>query len=69
VYVYFRYTDNESIMVVINNNKDKQILKIGRFQESIQNYKFGKDILSGEIVDLKNDLSIEGKSVLILELK
>jgi len=69
VYVYFRYNDSESVMVIINNNKEKQTFKTNRFQENIHNYKIGKDILTGSNFDLSNDISIEGKSVLILELK
>ncbi|TRX35274.1 alpha-amlyase [Flavobacterium sp. ZT3R18] len=69
VYVYFRYTDSKSVMVVINNNKETQTFKTSRFQESILNYKTGIDVLSGKSIDLKSDITIEGKSVLILELK
>jgi glycosidase len=69
VYVYFRYNDTESVMVVINNNPETQTFKTKRFAENIGNYQTGKDILSGKTVDLKNDISIEGKSVLVLELK
>jgi glycosidase len=78
VYVYFRYNDPsnsgspkqaESVMVIINNNPESQTFKTNRFSESIPNNLVGKDIVSGKMVDLKNDISIEGKSVLILELK
>jgi len=68
VYVYFRYTDSSSVMVVINNNKEPQTFSTKRFQESTLNYKTGKDVLSGKSIDLKNDITIEGKSALILEL-
>lgn len=69
VYVYFRYNQSESVMVVINNNPESQTFKTNRFAESIQHHLGGKDILSGKMIDLKNDITIEGKSVLILELK
>jgi glycosidase len=69
VYVYFRYTDSKSVMVVMNNSTKSQSVKTNRFQENIQNYKTGKDIMTGKTVDLKNDLTIENKSVLILELQ
>ncbi len=69
VYVYFRYNEKETVMVVINNNSEKQILKTNRFKENIQNFKSGKEVLSGKIVDLNTDIEIEGKSALILELK
>ncbi len=69
VYVYFRYTDEKSVMVIINNNPETQNITTNRFQESIQNYKSGTDVLSNINHDLKSGIGIEGKSVLILELK
>ena len=68
VYVYFRYTDNKSVMVILNNSSKTQSIKTNRFQESIQNYTSGKEVLTGKTIDLKNEITIEGKSVLILEL-
>lgn len=69
VYVYFRYNENESVMVVVNNNAEKQTFKTNRFAENIKNYLSGKDIFTETTFDLNNDITIEGKSVLILELK
>ncbi len=69
VYVYFRYNEKETVMVLINNNSEKQALKTNRFKESIQNLKSGKEVLSGTTFDLNNAIEIEGKSALILELK
>ena len=69
VYVYFRYNDTESVMVVVNNSKDKQTLKLDRFKESLASYSSGKDIISDVNFDLKSELYIDGKSSLILELK
>lgn len=69
VYVYFRYNDTESVMVVVNNSKDKQTVKLERFKESLASYSSGKDIISDANFDLKSELTVEGKSSLILELK
>lgn len=69
VYVYFRHNVKESVMVVINNASDTQKLNLERFQESIKSFTFGKDILSDKTIDLKNELSIDGKTSMILELK
>jgi len=69
VYVYFRYNENESVMVVVNNNAEKQTLKTNRFAENIKKYQSGKDILTETTFDLNKDITIESKSVLILELK
>ena len=69
VYVYFRHNDKETVMVVINNAPDSQKFNLSRFQENIKSFTSGNDILSGKIIDLKTELSIEGKTSMILELK
>ena len=69
VYVYFRYNETETVMVIINNSADKQTIKTNRFSENIQEFSLGKEIISNTNYDLKNEISLEGKSVLILELK
>jgi neopullulanase len=68
-YIYFRYNETESVMTIINNSNEKQVIKTSRFQENIKNYQSGKDVLSEKSFELKNDIELEGKSVLILELK
>ena len=69
VYVYFRHNDKETVMVLINNAPDTQKLNLTRFQENIKSFTLGNDILSGKTIDLKTELSIEGKTSMILELK
>lgn len=69
VYVYFRYTDTKTVMVVVNNSDNNQTIKMNRFQENTEKFSTGKDILSSKTIDLKQDLTIESKSVLILELQ
>ena len=69
VYVYFRHNDNETVMVVINNATDLQKINLERFQENIKSFASGNDIISGRTIDLKNELSVEGKTSMILELK
>lgn len=68
IYVYFRYDDKETVMVVINNTVETKTFKTKRFQENIKNFTSGKDILTGKSIDIKNEISLDGKSVLILEL-
>ena len=69
VYVYFRYNETETVMVLINNSDEKQAIKTDRFKENIQSFQFGKDILTNYLFDFNKDISIESKSVLILELR
>ena len=69
VYVYFRYDDNETVMVIINNAAQAKTFKTSRFQENIKNFTTGKDVLTGKSINVKEDVTIDSKSVLILELK
>jgi glycosidase len=69
VYTYFRYNDSESVMVLLNNSDEKQEVNVARFRENTQNYSTGKDVITGQIINLKNNINIEAKSALILELK
>ena len=68
VYVYFRYNDKETVMVAINNSAEAKTFKTARFAESIKTHKSGKDVLTGKTVDVSTEVTIEPKSVLVLEL-
>ncbi|MEC4049160.1 glycoside hydrolase family 13 protein [Flavobacterium sp. SUN046] len=69
VYVYFRYNDSESVMVVINNSDEKQTVTTNRFKENTNGYSSATDVFTHNTVDLKNSITMEPKSVLLLELK
>jgi glycosidase len=69
VYTYFRYNDTESVMVLLNNSDEKQEVNVAHFKENTQNYSTGKDVNTGQIINIKNNINIEAKSALILELK
>ena len=69
VYTYFRYNDAESVMVILNNSDEKQDVAVSRFKENTQHYSTGKDVISGQTINIKNNITIEAKSALILELK
>jgi len=68
VYVYFRYNDNEKIMVILNNNETEQLLKVDRYAESLENKTTGTDVMTGKTFDLKSNFSIPKQTALILEL-
>jgi glycosidase len=68
-YVYFRYTDAESVMVVLNASEEDQILQLERFKEGCQGFSQATDILSGKSFPLGTELGVPAKTPLILELK
>lgn len=69
VYVYFRHNDSESVMVIINNDSKKHQISNKHFEENLKNFTSAIDVLTNKNFDLKQDISLEGKSSLILELK
>lgn len=69
VYIYFRYNQSESVMVVINNNKETQTIDLNRFTESLKTFTKGKDIISGKEFQLQKSLQIAGKTSMVIELK
>ncbi|MFK8267905.1 glycoside hydrolase family 13 protein [Capnocytophaga cynodegmi] len=69
VYVYFRYNQQEAVMIILNNNKEKQNIDLSRFAENLKGYTNGKDIISGKELQLQKSLEIEGKTPMIIELK
>ena len=68
VYVYFRLFDNESVMVLINNNKNKTRVDLERFYEVLKNNKNGTSVINNTKYNLKEKISLDKKSVLILEV-
>ncbi|WP_417354346.1 glycoside hydrolase family 13 protein [Flavobacterium sp.] len=69
VYVYFRHNTKESVMVVMNNSNETRTFSTARFAENIKNYTTGTDVITGKKVNLANEISMEPKSVMVLELK
>lgn len=69
VYVYFRHNTTESVMVLINNSNETHTINTHRFKENIKDFKTGKDVISELTFNITNEIIIEPKSVLILELK
>lgn len=68
-YVYFRFNENENIMIVMNNNNKDVIIDLGRYRESVKNAKTGIDLINHKEITIENTLTISKKSVLILDLK
>jgi neopullulanase len=68
VYVYFRYNDKKTIMVIMNGNTTEKSLTLDRFSENIKGFKTATNVLTNESVDL-TVLSIKAQTAVVLELK
>jgi glycosidase len=69
VYVYFRYNTTDNVMVLINNSNETRAINTTRFTENIGNHKTGNDVITEQNIDVTKEITLEPKSVLILELK
>ena len=69
VYVYFRYTDTKSVMVILNANDEAQTLDLSRYKQRIGSATEAKDVFSVARVNLSNSLKIPPKSSSIISFK
>lgn len=69
IYVYFRYTDNETVMVMLNNNTEPKTLDTKRFNERLNGFSSGKNIVTSETVTTLQNILLPPKSATILELQ
>lgn len=69
IYVYFRYTDSESVMVILNNNSEEKTLTTQRFSERLQGFNSAENIVTNQSVSNLQTIVLPGKSATILELK
>jgi len=70
VYVYFRYIENKTVMIILNNNEEAdKDLNTSRFDECIRGYKTGFDIISHKQIDNLKNIHVPAKSAMIIELK
>ena len=70
VYVYFRYDDDDTLMVVLNNADTDKELSLDRFDERILDHTTGTDVITGDTyaVDAET-LTAPARTPLVLELE
>jgi len=68
VYVYFRYDEDDTVMVVFNRGDAAESIDLERFNERLDPAAQGTDVITGEAYDLSSKLEIAPRSVLLLEV-
>lgn len=68
IYVYFRYDQSKTVMVVLNLNPKAVNLNADRFKEILQNKGVARDVISGQSVDLKSGIPVGARSAAIFEV-
>ncbi len=69
VYVYFRYTEKQTVMCVMNTNEKPINLKLDRFRERTEKFKTARDVVTGQVYALQGTWQLNPMSNLVLELK
>lgn len=68
VYVYFRYTEKESVMVMLNNTNEDKEVNMKRFYENLKGYSTGRSVLDRRGWENLDIITVPAKSPLIIEL-
>ncbi|MEP4535100.1 MAG: glycoside hydrolase family 13 protein [Cyclobacteriaceae bacterium] len=68
VYVYSREHEGKRVMVLLNNSTDASTVSLERFQEAMNGFTLGTDVITGTEFKLQNDLTLAPLTGLILEL-
>jgi glycosidase len=69
LYVYFRYDEKKTVMVVLNKNKSAVNVDLKRFAEILAGKTLAKNILNNEEFPLNNSISVSPTSALIVEVR
>lgn len=69
IYVFFRYTEDEVIMVVMNRNEESKVVGRDRFSEFLDDFNSGVNVIDGTSIDVTSDFEIGPKQTAIFELK
>ncbi len=69
IYVYFRYTDHQKVMVLSNTKKTEAIVQSARFAEILQGASKAKNIMTGEELKDISSIKVPAMTALILEIQ
>lgn len=67
IYVYFRYDDKKTVMVVYNGSDKEQTFDTDYYAERIKGAKKAKDVITGETINI-DKLTLASRASLVLEL-
>jgi glycosidase len=70
LYVYFRYNDKESVMVILNNSeKETRTITRDRYLEAMDRFTRGTEIITGAEINDLSSFKIAPKTAMIIELE
>jgi len=69
VYTYFRYNNDEVVMVMLNSNEMEKKVDTNRFSEITKGYQKGKEIITSKEISTISEIKIPAKTAMIIELQ
>ncbi|KIC93827.1 glycoside hydrolase family 13 protein [Flavihumibacter solisilvae] len=69
VYVYFRHDNKQTVMCIMNTNPAEKQVDPARFAERTKGFKKGRDIPTGDLMDLQQKISLRPMSMLVMNLE
>ena len=69
IYSFFRILNDKLVWVIFNRNDSSKKLNTSRFEELILDKEFGYDVLNKKRISISNDIILEKKSALIIEIE
>ena len=66
-YVYFRHDGKQTVMVVLNKNPRATQLDLGRFAGMVKDARRGRNVLTGDNVDLRAPLALPPMTSVVVE--
>lgn len=69
IYVYFRYNDDKTVMVVMNTADKNENVNTGRFSQRTDGFTKAVNVVTGESLSSIETIAAPAKTTLVLELK
>lgn len=69
VYVYFRYTNDKTIMVILNKRDKEAKVDTRRFAEIMGSKSKAENVITGEIINGLQSITVKGKSATVLSIQ
>jgi glycosidase len=69
IYVYFRYNDDQKVMIIFNKNQNETTIDLSRYAEMLKGKTIGTDVLDGKVFSLDNKIQVAKNGATILDLK
>lgn len=67
IYVVARQHEGKTVLTILNGKKKDATMSIKRYEEVVGAHTSGKDVLTGQTIDLTKDIVMPGRGVLVLE--